>query len=57
MSEKKKCIVENNQKEIYLEKLPEIIQNIAGSCAQNQCFDNVNQSAIPSKENIIEIIE
>ncbi|MCK9474540.1 MAG: serine acetyltransferase [Candidatus Muirbacterium halophilum] len=57
MNNRNKCIKAISDKEEYIAKLPDIIKNIAGSCSQNQCFDNVNNAAIPSKENIIDIIE
>ena len=40
----------------FREHLPHVVEDIVGSCQDNQCFEHIQAELIPSRESVIEII-
>jgi serine O-acetyltransferase len=53
---KDKCKIDHNSVKRYKEKLPEITEAIIASCSDPACFTHIDYEPIPSRENVIRII-
>jgi serine O-acetyltransferase len=55
-AEKEKCQSDIQQWRDHREDIPEVVENLVGSCNLGECFDHVGPEPIPSRMEIIEII-
>jgi serine O-acetyltransferase len=55
-AEQDKCRTEIQVLLDYREGIPDIVENLVGTCNRGDCFDHVNSEPIPSKGAMIEII-
>ncbi len=53
---KDKCKIDHNSVKRFKEKLPEITEAIIASCSDPACFTHIDYEPIPSRENVIRII-
>lgn len=53
---KDKCKIDHNSVKRFKEKLPEITEAIIASCTDPVCFTHIDYEPIPSRENVIRII-
>ena len=50
------CKVEARAQQNLREAIPEIVQQLVGSCQREDCFDHVGPEPIPSREEVIDLI-
>ncbi len=51
-----RCKAETKTAQQYREEIPEIVNELVGSCRREECFDHVGPEPIPSREAAIDII-
>jgi serine O-acetyltransferase len=51
-----RCKVEARTLQDFREAIPEIVDQLVGSCRREDCFDHVGPEPIPSREEVIDII-
>ena len=51
-----RCKVEVKTVREFREEIPEIVQQLVGSCRREDCFDHVGPEPIPSRDAVIDII-
>jgi serine O-acetyltransferase len=56
-NQKDQCRAEIQTLQDYRAGLPEIVENLAGTCNRNDCFDHVGTEPIPSRDAIIGILQ
>jgi serine O-acetyltransferase len=56
-NQREQCRAEIQTSQDYRAGLPEIVENLAGTCNRNDCFDHVGTEPIPSRDAIIGILQ
>lgn len=51
-----RCKVEARASQEFREAIPDIVNQLVGSCRREDCFDHVGPEPIPSREEVIDII-
>ena len=51
-----RCKLEAKTTQEFREAIPDIVQQLVGSCRREDCFDHVGPEPIPSREQVIDII-
>jgi len=50
------CKVGFETRMAFREQLPEVVENIVGSCHEQDCFEHIDAELIPSRESVIGIV-
>jgi len=56
LSKPEQCKTEVKTSQEYREEIPAIVDELVGSCRREDCFDHVGPEPIPSREEVIDII-